>query len=242
MRLYERYHENRRSEKRVISENDFTHNPLLRILRGRLNNYTKMLDIGCGTGTVCFYFAARGIDTVGIDISKNAIKLAKMNAKSLSLSSKTNFFVSDFPNDKLSGKFDLIICSEVLEHIENDTKAISKVYSLLEKGGEVFFSVPLKTSFLYRLGFLENFDEKVGHLRRYNDLELLNLIRRSKLMIIKSRKNQGLLRDFLFTFTTRSLLVRMANRFKVVSNILTFLDEKLFFIGVSNMVILAKKR
>lgn len=242
MDLYEKYHSNRKLEKRVISENDFTHKPLLKVLNSRLSNYAKMLDIGCGTGTMCFYFAARGIVTTGIDISKKAIKQAKLNARHLSLLNKTNFYTSNFPRKNIRGKFDLIVCSEVLEHIKDDGKAVSKIYSLLRKGGEALFSVPLKSSFLYRYKLLDEFEKKVGHCRRYSELEIINLVSKSKFKIIELEKNQGLLRDYLFTSTKSSFLVKVANRFKIISNIIAFLDEKLFFIGVSNIVILVKKK
>lgn len=241
MNLYDKYHSNRKLEKRVISQNDFTHKPLLNILKGRLYRYKKILDIGCGTGTVCFYFAKNGIYSVGIDISKKAIALAKINAKYLFLTKQTKFYYSDFPGHKESGKFDLIICTEVLEHLHDDNRAMSEIYSLLNPGGELIVSVPLKSSFLYRHRFLEKFDNEVGHLRRYSESELKELIQNEKFRIIKIDKNQGFFREYLFTSTTRSFLVKLANRFEILSKLLTYIDEKLYFMGVSNIIILAKK-
>lgn len=241
MKLYEKYHENRSSEKRIITDYDFTHGPFLKTLSISQNKYKKILDIGCGTGTVCFYLASKGSFVTGVDISRKAIELAKLNSRNLNLSKKTRFYISDFPNDKIIGKFDLIVCSEVLEHIKDHTKAISKVYSLLEKNGHAFLSVPLKTSFLYRFNFLHKFDNEVGHLRRYSEKEFMDLIENSKFKILAIRKDQGLLRDYLFTSTRRSFLVAFANKFKLISKVLTFVDERFFPLGVSSMSVLVAK-
>lgn len=241
MKLYEIYHSKRKLEKRVINDGDFTHNPLLRVLKQFDFKNKKVLDIGCGTGTVCLYFASKGCNVVGIDISKKAIKLAKLNARNLGFYNKTDYFVSDFPNETVSGKYDLIICSEILEHIDDHRTALKRIYQLMKKGGHVLFSVPLDTSFLFRNNFLNVFEKNVGHLRRYNDREFIKLVKSNKFKIISITKNQGLLRDYLFTSTDRSLLVALANRFTTISKVLTFLDTKTHFLGVSNMVIIATK-
>ncbi len=241
MALYEKYHSNRRLEKRVISDFDYTHRPLLSVLPYRNYKNKKILDIGCGTGTTCFYFASKGADVLGVDISRNAIRLAKVNSKYLGLSDKVRFSEVNFPDTKVKGKYDLVLCSETLEHIKDHEKALNEIYKLMSKKGFVLFSVPLGSSFLYRHGLLDRFDTEVGHLRRYNESNFIKTIENSKFKIVKLKKNQGILRDYLFTSTTRSSLVALANKFKTFSDILTFFDERLFFLGVSNMVVLAKK-
>lgn len=241
MNLYDKYHSNRKLEKRVISDNDFTHKPLLNMLIKVRNKHMNVLDLGCGTGTICFYLASKGHNAVGIDISKTAIDLANINSKRLGFDKKIKFLVSNFPNGRILGKYDLIICTELLEHIYDHNKALNKVHTLLKKNGRVIFSVPLESSFLYRHKLLNKFENDVGHLRRYSGSKFINLIKDNEFKILVAKKNQGLIRDYLFTTTSRSLLVAIANRFKFFSDLLTFLDERLFFLGVSNMIVLAKR-
>lgn len=241
-KLYEKYHLNRQQEKRVIYDFDYTHRPLLSILSNSDYKNKSVLDIGCGTGTTCFYFASKGASVLGVDVSKNAIELANINAKRLGLEHRTKFLLSSFPELSLKGKYNLIVCSEILEHIKDHKKALIKIRKLLSSDGLVVFSVPLTTSFLYRKKLLNNFDKEVGHLRRYDPTGFIKLIKNSKFDVIKTKKNQGILRDYLFTSTTRSIIVAIANRFKIVSDLLTFIDEKLFFFGVSNLVVLARKK
>jgi len=40
----------------------------------------RVLDVGCGEGFYAIYLASKGFDVMGIDISENAIRLAKENA------------------------------------------------------------------------------------------------------------------------------------------------------------------
>ncbi len=240
--LYNVYHSDRKLEKRVIYDYDFTHNPLIKVLSNRVSNYKNALDIGCGTGTVCFYLASKGIITTGIDISKRAIDIARINAKQLKIDKMTKFVLDDFSDSKIAEKFDLIICSEVLEHVNDDLKALRKIKNLLKRNGEAFLSVPLKSSFLYRNKLLNKFEVEVGHLRRYDDSDFVRLIKKLNFEVIDVRKNQGVLRDLLFTSTTKSLIVATANKYKIVSEALTFIDKLFFFFGVSNMTVLARKK
>ncbi len=60
------------------------------------------------------------------------------------------------------GLFDTIILIHVLEHVEEDKKAISHLYPLLKPGGKILIQVPA-LQFLYSIH-----DSMLGHFRRYN--------------------------------------------------------------------------
>lgn len=75
------------------------------------NSIKSYLDIGCGTGSAVVNILKLGIKSVGIDISINAIKLAKDRYKKIKLSCQ--FYNADITNfDQISklnlGKFDLV--------------------------------------------------------------------------------------------------------------------------------------
>jgi 2-polyprenyl-3-methyl-5-hydroxy-6-metoxy-1,4-benzoquinol methylase len=230
MFLYEKYHLNRKLEKRVINDTDYTHRPLLSMLDIKYFKDKKVLDIGCGTGTICLYLASKGSSVLGVDISRNAIKLANINSRNLGLVDKVKFLLADFTKMQINGKYELIVCSELLEHVKDHKAVLGKIYKLLKKNGHVIFSVPLDSSFLYRYKFLDKFDEEAGHLRRYNQAEFIQLIKNTKFNIVDVKKNQGVLRDYLFTSTTESKIVALANRFKFFSDLLTSVDKWLFFL------------
>ena len=72
----------------------------------------------------------------------------------------------EFLNEK---KYDLIYSSNVLEHIEQDSKTVADLKKMLKKNGYLIIFVPA-FNFLF-----SEFDFKVGHFRRYN-VEMLKKI------------------------------------------------------------------
>lgn len=52
--------------------------------------------------------------------------------------------ILDLPFENES--FDIVICNHVLEHIEDDAKAMHELYRVMKRGGWGIFQVPMKTS------------------------------------------------------------------------------------------------
>ena len=76
----------------------------------KLDSAKKILDIGTGTGCIILSILneRKKSTGIGIDISKNAIKLAKYNAKIQHIKNRIKFFHSDIDNFS-TGKYDLIV-------------------------------------------------------------------------------------------------------------------------------------
>lgn len=97
----------------------------------------KILEIGCGYGYLTYALHQMGHSIIGIDISKNAIKFAKSNfGKYFSLSS------IDILN--INEKFDMIVATELIEHIENPVEFINICTDLLNKNGRIILTTPNK--------------------------------------------------------------------------------------------------
>lgn len=144
----------------------------------------RILDIGCGEGRhiikACQYPQTR---CVGADFNyeplletrkkinfHNAIE--DLNCKSIDLSSMD---VTALPFSDNS--FDLVICSEVLEHIPDDRKAVRELTRVLKPGKNLVVSVP--RFFPEKICWLlsdQYTDTEMGHLRIYNKIELTRLI------------------------------------------------------------------
>lgn len=78
-------------------------------------NPTSVLDIGCGNGLLINFFYNKGIDILGVDFSEDAINMAINNFKI----PKENFLIHDLKYIlNLENKYDVEICLEVAEHIE----------------------------------------------------------------------------------------------------------------------------
>jgi 2-polyprenyl-3-methyl-5-hydroxy-6-metoxy-1,4-benzoquinol methylase len=89
--------------------------------------------------------------------------------------------VSSEQADNLYGRFDTVISSNVIEHIENDSEAISNCNKFLRKGGQLIILVPA-FSFLYN-----GFDHELGHYRRYTKKELKSIFVNNGFEIVHSR-------------------------------------------------------
>ncbi len=104
----------------------------------------KVLDIGCGRGELVLWAAAKGADAVGIDYSLDAIKLAQLALKKRKkeLKGKASFQLVDGNELKYpSNTFDLVIMTEILEHLypEEQAKITKNINKILKPGGQLFF-------------------------------------------------------------------------------------------------------
>ena len=99
------------------------------ILKGNFDNYTSVLDAGCGAGRNLPYFLHQGFDVYGIDQKEECIqKLRQSNP-----SKKVKFKTSSIENIPFDNTFDLIICNAVLHFAENRKHFESMLYGMWEK-------------------------------------------------------------------------------------------------------------
>lgn len=241
-KIYEKYHSDRKIQKYIIDATNFTYKSLLDLLIKYHKKKGRVLDIGCGVGTIDFYLAKRGDMVMGIDISENAISIARKNAEIFGLDRYIQFYIGNFPEKFPEGRFDIIICSEVLEHIKDDEGSVRKIKESLLKNGIVIASSPSKNAPFYKMGLLKNFDRKVGHLRRYTDTSYRDLFESAGLKILEIRKNEGVLRSFLFTNKIGGLALRVINKWPF-SVLFTFFDDLTIpLFGESDIILVARKK
>lgn len=136
----------------------------------------KVLDIGCSSGLLLTELHAKGFNTnnlYGVDISPEAIKRCKENGIHHS-------FVMDAQQISLDTRFDVIIASDCLEHLQDDQKAIENWSNLLKPGGKLIVFVPA-FMFLWSAHDVVNM-----HFRRYTKRELLGKVGINGLQIQQS--------------------------------------------------------
>lgn len=127
-----------------------------------------VLDFGCGTGRLIIPFAKKSEKVVGLDISKDILEIARLNAKKNDLHN-IQFYLSDDNLTKISEqKFDLINSFIVLQHIniKRGEKLIQLMIKQLNKNGvgalhlTYFKDRPriykILNFFNYRIPFLHN--------------------------------------------------------------------------------------
>lgn len=242
--LYEHFHKDTKFQKRVIKEKNFTYRNIISCLNNYLGENKNILDIGCGAGTIDFYLVAKGYKVLGIDISSISIRACKKTADTLNINKNNiDFRVMDFPNEEPVGKFDSVTCFEVIEHLENDKKALGMIFDLLNSEGILFLSTPSKNAPLYKIGYSKNFDREVGHLRRYSSEELTDVLEKLGFQAVKIFKLEGILRNFLFLNKLFGKSIKILNKIEFLSNFITILDNILIVLfGESDLLIVAWKK
>ena len=111
----------------------------------------KILDIGCGGGLLSEPMTKLGADVVGIDASKNNIKIAELHAKKNNL--KIKYYCTSPEKFKTETKFDVILNMEIIEHVNDVDFYLKSCSSLLKKNGIMFVATLNKTlkSYLFAI-------------------------------------------------------------------------------------------
>ena len=111
----------------------------------------KILDIGCGGGLLSEPMSKLGADVVGIDASKNNIKIAELHAKRSNL--KIRYYCTSPEKFKTETKFDVILNMEIIEHVNDVDFYLKSCSRLLKKNGIMFIATLNKTlkSYLFAI-------------------------------------------------------------------------------------------
>ena len=205
------------------------------------NNKLKILDFGAGSGTNTIALSHYG-EVYVYEKNKNALQHLKKKFEKIS-----NIFVLDTINENIF--FDLIIASDVIEHIKNDDEVIEFFSKVLKNDGNILITVPA-----YNFLYTER-DKVIGHFRRYNSNMLKKKINKYFKIIKLSYYNFFLFFlsivhfVFLKLFKIKSLITSPENTpnsffnnlfYKIFSSEKFFLKHLNFPVGAS-IVYLAKK-
>ena len=129
----------------------------------------NFFEIGCGTGFVLSAIAETcpGLRLFGSEIYSTGLEVAAKRVR------KSTFFQMDARNIPLEEEFDVIGAFDVLEHIHEDEKVLSRMYRAVRAGGGVILTVP-QHPFLW-----SRQDEYACHVRRYTSSEVRSKLERA---------------------------------------------------------------
>jgi SAM-dependent methyltransferase len=145
-----------------------------RLLERRTDSHgARVLDVGTSTGTNLRLLVDMGYgDITGLDSSAEAIRFCAEKG----LPPVRQGSITDIPFE--AGRFDLVLATDVVEHVEDDRTAMAEVARVLKPGGIALFTVPAFQS-LWGLQ-----DEVSHHKRRYRRTGFLRLVGQAGLDIV----------------------------------------------------------
>lgn len=136
----------------------------------------KILDVGCGTGNFSIKLAKMGYEVVGIDISEEMLKEARMKAENEGFDIKfykMDIYDLDFSNES----FDAVFSMAAFEFIQKPEKAIDELFRVTKKGGEILVGIINKDSKWGELYITKEFREntvfKYAYFKDLQDLKSL---------------------------------------------------------------------
>ncbi|MBN2421632.1 methyltransferase domain-containing protein [Candidatus Woesearchaeota archaeon] len=128
-----------------------------------------ILNEGVGVGEDIESYEKYG-DVTSIDISIKIVNILKKKQKKILLMDANKL---DFKK-----KFDIVICSDVLEHIKDDKKTVKEAFRILKKGGLFIGTVPAHKVLFGPMDLYEK------HYRRYSKRDIERLFKKFKKVYI----------------------------------------------------------
>lgn len=151
-------------------------------------------EVGCGTGVVLEHFAFTfpALDLTGGELSAPGLAIAKSRLPGARL------LQADALNLPFAGEFDLVGMFDVLEHIEDDRRALAQLGKSLKPGGGLLLTVP-QHAWLW-----SEWDVYSRHKRRYSRAELAGKVRDAGFDVLWSSALFSLLLPLLVLSRRRS--------------------------------------
>jgi len=94
-----------------------------------INSGDSVLDIGCGNGYLTYDVSKKAKKVVAVDLDRKNIELAKKKC----FRQNITYLVGDGTRLNLEEKFDVVVLSNILEHIEDRSGFLSRIYPFVDK-------------------------------------------------------------------------------------------------------------
>ena len=191
-----------------------------------------VLDVGCGNGLISVSLGKAGYNVLGIDISLKAIEKAK-EKNSLP---NVKFAVAGAEElSETNTKYDAVICSEVLEHLNEPSSLLKYIYKTMKDDGVLIVTVPngkgpretlitrpviamqkkdnwvwgvvqkIKSALGYKGTTLQSDADDLTHIQFFTIKSLKKLAQQNSFTIEKFGKTNFLENVFPFSFATKKI-------------------------------------
>jgi len=151
-------------------------------LMGRYVADKRVVEVGCGIGTLTELLAPSARAVLCLDLDPAYVELVRSQYER---DAKVRVIQADAADTSWVapevGRWDVVVCCNVLEHIADDRQALATMNSALVAGGHLILYVPA-LPWLYG-----SLDLHLGHYRRYDRSRLVAQLREAGFDVIESR-------------------------------------------------------
>lgn len=137
-------------------------------------------EVGCGEGYWVLRWNRSGLDARGSDFSGKAIELARLNAAQQGVAAERFAVRSVYALEPERDSADLVVCCEVLEHLERPEEALRRLQSVVSR--HLIVSVPREPIWrvlnLARGKYIGSLGNTPGHLQHWSTRAFTQLVAR----------------------------------------------------------------
>jgi len=114
----------------------------------------EALDVGCGAGLLSEALAGEGARVVALDLAQELIKVAKLHRLETGVSVDYRLQSAESLAVEMPGRFDVVTCMEMLEHVPDPAAVVQACATLLKPGGRLFLSTLNRTPAAFALAIV----------------------------------------------------------------------------------------
>lgn len=146
----------------IVNLNTAIHDRVIELLVGEHRG--ALVDLGAGDGTLAERLQKEGFDVTAVDAMVDDFRPAGIDVKSANLDEGIPFG---------DGQFEVVVSTEVIEHLENPWFFMRELYRVTEPGGVVIISTPNLSNVYVRAwysltgrlyNFLDSAYQNIGHI------------------------------------------------------------------------------
>lgn len=178
---------------------------------GKLKKGAKILDVACGTGYLLKLATDKDLQTFGIDISEQAVKIAKQNSpeSEIKIASAESLPYADI-------FFDYITCLGSIEHFENINKGISEMLRVAKNNAKFLFLVPNKKYFAWYFTKQKGTHQRDIGEQLYDLNEWKEILMQNKLKIIKIKQDKYPTKSLSWFYSSNIIKIIKRIMFKLI--------------------------
>lgn len=150
---------------------------ILEFLQAHVPAGAKILDVGCGLGEILGILPA-GYQLHGMDYAQHNVAVSTKRLGARAVIKQGSIYDIPFASDQ----FDVCLCNEVLEHIEDDARGVRDIARVLKPGGFLLTAVP----YTY---YWPQYLKLMGHFRHYTQASFTQLLQDQGLTVQTTLRN-----------------------------------------------------